>query len=267
MFSSGCRRGILALGSGGGFNPLTLFAAGEQGGWWDPSDLTTMFQDSAGTTPVTAANQPVGLIRDKSGKGNHRTQATAASRPTLQVDSTGFYLLYDGVDDFMATAAAVDFSAVNKVTVFAGVYKASDTSAGIVVELTTDYNVNNGAFGILAPNGNGNASYAFFSRGTTLVGMGTSLTYAAPIGNVITGIGDISTPTCAIRASGTAFTLAGSQGTGNYANASIYFGRRAGTSLPFSGRDYGSIILGRAATVGEIAQAERYIGSRMGIAL
>jgi len=48
------------------FSPLDLFASGEQGVWYDPSDLSTMFQDSAGTTPVTADGQPVGLILDKS---------------------------------------------------------------------------------------------------------------------------------------------------------------------------------------------------------
>lgn len=63
----------------------TMFAAGEQGIWLDPSDLTTLFQDSAGTTPVTAAGQPVGKVLDKSGRGNHATQATAASRPTYGV--------------------------------------------------------------------------------------------------------------------------------------------------------------------------------------
>lgn len=43
-----------------------LFALAEPGVWYDPSDLTTLFQDSAGTTPVTAAGQPVGLMLDKS---------------------------------------------------------------------------------------------------------------------------------------------------------------------------------------------------------
>jgi hypothetical protein len=43
-----------------------LFANSELGAWYDPSDLTTMFQDRAGTTPVTADGQPVGLILDKS---------------------------------------------------------------------------------------------------------------------------------------------------------------------------------------------------------
>lgn len=43
-----------------------LFANGEQGAWYDPSDLSTLFQDAYGTTPVTAVGQPVGLILDKS---------------------------------------------------------------------------------------------------------------------------------------------------------------------------------------------------------
>lgn len=70
------------------FSPLSLFAAGEQGVWYDPSDLTTMFEDSAGTTPVHApgngtADSPVGKILDKSGRGNHATQSTSTARPTL----------------------------------------------------------------------------------------------------------------------------------------------------------------------------------------
>lgn len=50
----------------GFFSPASLFTNGEQGAWFDPSDLTTLFQDSAGTTPVTAVEQPVGLMLDKS---------------------------------------------------------------------------------------------------------------------------------------------------------------------------------------------------------
>lgn len=56
----------LASGGGSPFSPLSLFAGGAPGAWYDPSDLTTLFQDSAGTTPVTAVEQPVGLMLDKS---------------------------------------------------------------------------------------------------------------------------------------------------------------------------------------------------------
>jgi len=48
------------------FSPASLFAASEPGVWFDPSDMSTMFQDAAGTTPVTAAGQPVALLLDKS---------------------------------------------------------------------------------------------------------------------------------------------------------------------------------------------------------
>ena len=58
-----------------------MFANSEQGAWYDPSDMSTMFQDSAGTTPVTAVEQPVGRMLDKSGRGNHATQATTTKRP------------------------------------------------------------------------------------------------------------------------------------------------------------------------------------------
>ena len=55
----------------------------DNGCWLDASDLSTMYQDAAGTTPVTAMEQPVGLWLDKSGKGNHATQSITASRPVL----------------------------------------------------------------------------------------------------------------------------------------------------------------------------------------
>lgn len=49
-----------------GLTPAALFRDGSEGLWVDPSDLSTMFQDSAGTTPVTAPGQSVGLMLDKS---------------------------------------------------------------------------------------------------------------------------------------------------------------------------------------------------------
>lgn len=48
------------------FSPRGLFSTGANGVWYDPSDYGTLFQDSAGTTPVTAVGQPVGLMLDKS---------------------------------------------------------------------------------------------------------------------------------------------------------------------------------------------------------
>lgn len=65
------------------FDPRRLFRNGEQGVWYDPSDLSTLFQNSAGTIPVTGVEQPVGLMLDKSGRGKHASQPTTTARPIL----------------------------------------------------------------------------------------------------------------------------------------------------------------------------------------
>ena len=49
----------------------------------DADKVSNMAQDAAGTVPVTAPGQPVGLVRDLSGGGRHATQYTSAARPTL----------------------------------------------------------------------------------------------------------------------------------------------------------------------------------------
>ena len=61
--------------------------------WYDPSDLSTLFQDDAGTTPVTTNGDPVGLMQDKSGNGNDASESVSANRPSYPG------LAYDGVDD------------------------------------------------------------------------------------------------------------------------------------------------------------------------
>ena len=74
-----------------------LFANNEQGFVYDPNDLSTMFQDAAGTVPVTAVGQRVGLMKDKSERGNHATQTASLARPILRDTPRriDFDVLYD----------------------------------------------------------------------------------------------------------------------------------------------------------------------------
>lgn len=83
------------------FTPRFLFQGGEQGAWYDPSDISTLFQDSAGTTPVTADGEPVGLMLDKSGGGNHASQSTATAKPIYRTDGALSWLEFDGVNDHL----------------------------------------------------------------------------------------------------------------------------------------------------------------------
>lgn len=82
------------------FNPLSLFSGGN-GVWYDPSDLSTMWQDTAGTIPAVV-NSLVARIDDKSGSGRNGTQAVAGQCPILRLDA-GLrpYLEFDGVDDLL----------------------------------------------------------------------------------------------------------------------------------------------------------------------
>lgn len=62
----GIGTGLRQSRGGAGFNPRrSLFALSEPGFWYDPSDLNTLFKDTAGTQPVTTPGDTVALMLDK----------------------------------------------------------------------------------------------------------------------------------------------------------------------------------------------------------
>jgi hypothetical protein len=54
--------------------------------WLDASDASTLFQDSALTTPAVADTDPIGGWLDKSGNGRNALQATALQRGRLRLN-------------------------------------------------------------------------------------------------------------------------------------------------------------------------------------
>lgn len=249
--------------SGSRFEPSRLFASNEPGVWYDPSDLSTMFQDTAGTVPVTAAGQSVARINDKSGRGNHATQTTAGARPTYQVDATGRgFLLFDGADDWLVTPTITP--GTDKAQVFAGVRKLSDVARATLLE--TGSNVGQ-SVRLEAPNTPGSIYYAFTSFGVTAGFAGdTNAARAAPITSVLTGLGDISGDRATLRVNGVQISQAtADQGTGNYGNLPLYIGRRGGTTLPFNGRIYGLIVrFGANLSSETIAATEAWMNGKTG---
>jgi hypothetical protein len=247
---------------------VSLFAASEPGIWLDPSDLTTLFQDTAGTTPVTAAGQTVARINDKSGNNFHATQATAAARPTYQVDGNGRgYLAFDGVDDFLVTPTITP--GIDKAQVFAGVRKLSDAAAAILVELSSTTASNAGSFYLSAPNST-TQEFAFLSGGSRRQADTTAVldnaAFVSPVSAVISGFGDIAADTTLIRANAVQLGSAtGDQGTGNYLAYPLYVGRRAGTLLPFNGHIYSLIVrFGANLITDQITSTENWVNSKTG---
>lgn len=249
----------------------SLFANNEQGFAFDFNDLSTMYQDSAGTIPVTGVGQPVGRVLDKSGRGNHATQSTSARRPILQQNTTtgAYYLLFDGVDDCLMTEN-VDFSSGNEIILVAGVRKLSDAKSGMVCELSTSAETSLKAFAMLAPASNGAYHYNFRSLGTGGLSSGTPAVtnYPAPHSAVLTAKGKISSSLCSLTINrATTTSDNSSQGTGNYGNYPIYIGMRAGTSLAFNGHIYSLIGIARLAISTEITNAENAIAKNVGVTL
>lgn len=74
------------LSGASGAELIMNMIADSAGAWWDTSDIATLFQNTAGTTPVTAAGQTVRCIKDKSGNGWHLTNSVG---DLYQVDSFG----------------------------------------------------------------------------------------------------------------------------------------------------------------------------------
>ncbi len=246
-----------------------MFSRGEPGAWYDPSDLSTLFQDSAGTVPVTAVEQPVGRILDKSGRGNHAIQATTTKRPVLQQDGNGkYYLAFDGVDDSMATAA-INFTATDKMTVVAGV-RSNLNGYSNILELGPNSASENGF--ALQRGWAANGDYAGIAYGTSL-GYGYTSNFAAPDTSVIAAQYDIAQASVAggeisFRRNGVVSAKAdsqGSAGTGNFSQKPLYIGSRAGTSLPFNGRIYSLIVRGAQTPLSQIEATERYIKQKMGL--
>jgi hypothetical protein len=412
---------ILGLGAGlpaenGLFNPALLFANGEQGFWFDPSDLSTVYQDSAGTT-AAAAGQAVGLILDKSkglalgpnavtagiptlvsnatsngwtisngasdsydsstntfataasshllrydpgvlaagwyefsfsaklgtiatpklsvvnltnlsdlvapqsyaalinpsgyttvkcrfynpsgGRpgiylvrdsgtagtmfldksatrlqtlaGNHATQSTAANKPILRPGAGGYYLEFDGTDDWLATGV-IDFSASDKMTVWAGLRKIGASAYGLLVESGTAASGGPGRFGIFAPGASPHNNYEIGLQGTNSYTGYSYAAYSAPLTNVLSAQYDIGgallSDELKVRINGAAVTGSDAgtglaAGSGNFASDQpLYIGRRAGTLIPFNGHIYGLIVRGGPSTSVQIQAVETWLNTK-----
>jgi hypothetical protein len=202
------------------------------------------------------------------------SQATGLIGPTYQriaaatdYDVVGFlpYLQFDGFDDALTTNS-IDFSATDKVTLWAGVRKLSDAAAGVFAELSASVAANNGAFALFAPDGAA-PRYLYQNKGTAS-GSAQATGYAAPITNVLTGIGDIAGDVSTLRVDGVqAATSATDQGTGNYGNYPLFIGARNQTSLYFNGWLTQLIGRGAATAAGQISATEQWVGQRTGVQL
>jgi hypothetical protein len=233
------------------FSPIDLFQNNEQGAWYDPSDLTTMFQDSAGTIPVTADGQPVGLILDKSGRNNHASQATAASRPVLRQDGNGkYYLEFDGVDDSLALSANI-LAACPISTFYGGL------SAAIATNQTV-WSTSRYICGL-------NLSKSKFTTVGTLDYYPTAPTLSSNTAYVNTVVFDTGFD-CKFRTNAANEELVLGSLDSSSASANMTVGTHSGSAHLY-GRIYSLIVRGALSTPQEITDTETWVAAKTGVTL
>lgn len=238
---------------GGGFSPVSLFASGEQGAWYDPSDLSSMFQDTAGTIPVTAVGQPVARINDKSGVGLHALQATGANQPTLEQDVNGnYYLDFNGTTDFLAVAFA---PTAYPLTMATAVYSNTTQDGGILSVMQSD-----SAYKRLITSTTPGA-YAASDRNATPL----SATSAAVVANRVLvaefGVAALSIYADSVPPVSTANTNAFGAPT------TLFLGKSRTAGLFFLGRFFGGIVINRSFSTVERGQVQAYLAGKSGVAL
>jgi hypothetical protein len=386
-------RTLLRGGAAPVYSPNALFAASEAGDWFDPSDLTRMWQDTAGTTPVTADGQTVALIlgqrrganvelvtnggfeTDISGwstnaatitwvagaaqvthtgtngsayqafattvgrfyrvTGTHSgdvnrnvtksdtttqfgtnfknllnlslgnsnwfvatatttyihlgisaggsgftatfdnisvkevaltalTQSDAAKRPAYKTSGGLHWLQFDGTNDALASAATLNLTGTDEVTVCAGVRKNLNGAVMVVAETSASSSSNGGSF-LLLGNLSSGSNYTFGSNGTTGRQDAISGATSEPSTAVLSGVGKISTDVSVLRQDGVqAASAAGDQGTGNYGNHTLFVGGRAGTALYFNGNIYFLLIRGVLTSGADLTALEGFAAAKTG---
>jgi hypothetical protein len=256
-------RSLTALAVGeavSGFTPADLFGPSDPGGLYNIQLLSTLFQDSAGTTPAVV-DGPVGRVNDISGNDNHLTQTTDTARPTLRQDAgTGrYYLAADG-DDFLSTGN-IDLTGTDEATwsVAANLNLASANE--IVMETGLNSFSTDGTLGIGVTTSNYVAARA---RGTTYRAVST----ATDADNTAFGFvarAKISDPLVQFASTFGANSIALSLGTGNFVNEELNIGARVGGLLPVTGKIYAAMLLGRRIDDDETADLLADFESKAGI--
>ena len=263
-----------SMAVGGPVPPSLHFANGEKGVWFDASDITTLFQDVAGTQPVTAVGQYVGKWLDKSGNGKHAVAAANdTTRPKYQIDAEGNpNVTFTKTPATQLYTTAIDFRTTDKMTVCIGINVLDSSSAGVAIELGTDVNSanNSGSFLIGAPSSV--TDHSLYLRGTQVIR--AAVNNVSDGDDIITGLFDISQSTASleliprlnyVQLSGTSITWTGTDaGTGNFGNLPLFIGSRSGLGTPYGGKIYQIVVRGAQSTTTQINQFEEWVDSKLG---
>jgi hypothetical protein len=227
-----------------------LFAVNQKGLAYNFQDISTLWQDTAGTIPITDADQLVARVDDLSGNNNHIIQTDVSKRPQLKQDAQGFYLWFDGTKS-MYSASTVDFNDLLNFTALCRFTK-EENSIGCILESSVSINSNTGTFSIFQESNNislNNAGSGYNSAQVALdndsLFVGAVKVLENPKINMMRVNGVDKTQTNILNQSSQALL-----------NHNIYVGARGGTSLFLTSKVRALAFLGRELASSEIENIE-----------
>ncbi len=226
------------------FTPLTLAPTA----WYDPSDLSSMRQGSTAGSAAAAVDSPVGYLADKSGNGNHLTQAGAGT-PILRLSGGKYYLEF-------SSAGGLDFLSRSS-NPLSGATTATAIYANAPTEATTSGLLNR--WGAASDD-----SFEPFSAANFLSDFGS--TTRPNFGNPSITLGTPYVMRLERGAANLAVTknrvLIGSQALAVGWNAGVVY---VGPNGSGSTNLYGLLVINRVLTSGEVASLEDYMAGKAGV--
>jgi hypothetical protein len=247
------------------FTPASLFGGGDNGGFWDFTNLATLYQDAGFATPATTAADPVRGVRDLGPNGADMTGGSTAN--TLQFASTLPYIDFN-LSSAIYTASN-SFGSSSGFTVIAA-WRA-DTNVGQFMDSDILGSPSTNSLGLffLSPGGTPFCYYYDASGTSRNTATGAA---SATLGNdyitslVVTTADAQFWLNAALSATLTASVTLAAKGT-----VIAVGGAFAGTSSPthslFDGRGYCAFFIGRALNSTERRAVEDYMAARIGITL
>jgi len=237
--------------------------------WYDPYDLSTVFQDHTATIPVTTDGESIGCVLDKSGNGRHWTQSSSSLKPKWRTAGGVCWIELDGVDDLLGTTASLTL--VPPLTIYGAVRRGALVSTGSLYVLTVDQSLTN-YFGVGTRPDNSLARAAARGASATpslvpvAVASGVAGTFAADTPVVLSAV--LTTATVNVVVNGVQVgTLASGWGA-NVGGASAFRSSgQASGAVPFAVRYYGVALFTRELSAGEASQLTTWLGAKAGISI
>jgi hypothetical protein len=272
-----CIVALLAVAAGQALGQGMLLGVGQNAGtapawtpasltapfvWYDPSDLSTMWQDAAKTTPVTTTGQNVCAINDKGAGGVHLTQATAANCPVLTADGggrkylacSGTKLLVGGVTSIVQNASLLFAGAAVQASTGGMIWDAQTPVGGELIEFSYSNNGVGYEFSGRRITGDAFSTIAVGAADTTIqssIGVhdySGATTTLYKNGTAIVGPTASQTAGLTANATSPATGLCGWAGGGFIVNANVY-----------------QVVVGQVLSSGDRANLDTFLRSKVGL--